>query len=304
MLRKIIKRLNQIAPGEQPLFAVHLCSSSLALVQLKETRVKLCKTINYSVGNWQQALLEALAVAPAHSRLHIILAADFYQLVQLDKPAVAAEEMLQALPWQVKDLVSIAPEDIVADYIDLPGNNTAQAKINVVVASLAWLKQLVNTVNSAGPAIVSIQPEEWLAAELLPRSTQASMLVVHQPDQEVLIQIVRDGLLYFSRRTRGFSKLHLSSEEDLRAGTLDRLQLELQRSMDYFESQLKQPPVRDIRLLMTAPQIMAELLSQSGFNRVEPLQAPPLAATLNDNELLRCWPAVAVVSAQIEEPAA
>ncbi|MGP9803156.1 hypothetical protein [Rheinheimera sp. NSM] len=304
MLRKIIKRLNQIAPGEQPLFAVHLCSSSLTLVQLKETRIKLCKTINFSVGNWQPALLEALAVAPAHSRLHIILAADFYQLVQLDKPAVAAEEMLQALPWQVKDLVSIAPEDIVADYIDLPGNNTAQAKINVVVASLAWLKQLVNTVNNAGPAIVSIQPEEWLATELLPLSTQACMLVVHQPEQEVLIQIVRDGLLYFSRRTRGFSKLHLNSEADLRNGTLDRLQLELQRSMDYFESQLKQPPVRDIRLLMTAPQVMAELLNQSGFNRVEPLQPLPLAATLNDNELLRCWPAVAAVSAQIKGPAA
>lgn len=302
MLRKIIKRLKRISPGDSVLFAVHLCSDSLTLVQLKAARVQRGNTINFNVGSWQTALHDAMTAVPAGSQLHVVLAADFYQLVQLDKPALAAEEMLQALPWQVKDLVSIAPEDIVADYIDLPGHSGTQAKINVVVASLSWLKQLVSIVSSAGGVIASIQPEEWLAAELLPVASHASMLLVHQPEQELLIQIVRDGLLYFSRRTRGFGKLHLSTEADLRSGTLDRLQLELQRSMDYFESQLKQPPVREIRLLMTAPQLMCELLTEGGFNRVEPLKPLPFAAALSNAELLSCWPAVAAVSAQLKEP--
>ena len=225
-----------------------------------------------------------------------MLAADFYQLVQLDKPELSEEEMLQALPWQVKDLVSISPEDIIADYIDLPVHSAQQAKINVVVASLSWLKQLVQQVTQSGQQLLTIQPEEWLALRLVKPTTSATMLVIHQPEQEVLIQIVREGILYFSRRTRGLGRMHLYSESELRNGELDRLQLELQRSMDYFESQLKQPPVRDIRLLMPNAEIVTEVLTQTGFSRVEVLSNAVVDNSLNTQQMISSWPAVAALS--------
>ncbi|KUM53942.1 hypothetical protein AR688_11330 [Rheinheimera sp. EpRS3] len=297
MLRKIIKRLRPAAENSDTVVAIHLATASIRLVILQGTELKQSQTFSYKADNWQDSLQVALRSVPAGCALHLVLSAERYQLVQLDKPALAEHELLQALPWQIKDLVTIAPEDMVLDYIDLPGSNTQQAKINVVVCSYAWLKQLTAVVDAAGLSVSSIQPEEWLLSHILPVSAQATMLVVHQPEQEMLIQIIRDGQLYFSRRTRGFSHLHLNSESELREGTLERLLLELQRSMDYFESQLKQPPVRDIRVLMAQTELICELFVQSGFSRVEPLNLAQSAAAVNQDDLLHNWPALAAASA-------
>lgn len=301
MLGKIIKGLKGLS-AEQPVkLAVHITDSALNLVELTGTKISRCVSAGYTAGEWQHALHNLLSAVASGTDVHLVLSADFYQLVQLDKPALPAGEMLQALPWQVKDLVSISTEDMVADYIDLPGTTTQQARINVVVASLSWLKQLVAAVEKTGLNIISIQPEEWLASRLIAADSPATMLVVHQPEQEVLIQIVRQGLLYFSRRTRGFSQLHLSSESDLRAGTLDRLQLELQRSMDYFESQLKQPPVRDIKLLMPQSALISDWLHQSGFSQVSMLAVPAIAATIDEKQFINCWPAMAALCRPVAE---
>lgn len=293
MLRKIIRHLGTTSESSEFTTVIHLAPLSIRLLVLREGVLKQNQTFSSNADNWQENLRTAVRSAPAASKLHLVLCTEYYQLVQLDKPALAADELLQALPWQVKELVTVLPEDMVLDYIDLPGSTMQQAKINVVVVSLKWLQQLVKVVDACGAVISSIAPEEWLLRKLLPVSEQATMLVVHQPEHEVLIQIVRDGLLYFSRRTRGFSRIHLSSESELREGTLDRLLLELQRSMDYFESQLKQPPVRDIRLLMEQTELMCELFRQNGFNRTEPLILQQGQPAANSDEILHSWPLLA-----------
>lgn len=296
MLRKIITRLRPAARSSDTVVAIHLATSCIRLLILKAAELKHSQTFSYQSDNWQDSLKAALRAVPAGYVLHLVLSAERYQLVQIEKPALAGHEMLQALPWLIKDLVTIAPEDMVLDYIDLPGRNSQQEKINVVVCSYNELKKLIAVIDAAGLSVSSIQPEEWLLKHILPVSQQATMLVVHQPEQEMLIQIIRDGQLYFSRRTRGFSHLHLHSESELREEMLERMQLELQRSMDYFESQLKQPPVRDIRVLMTQTELMCELLAQSGLSRVEPLNAVQFASVLKQDELLHIWPALAAAT--------
>lgn len=304
MLRKIITSIGRASSNHAGLFALYLSNASVSLLQMKGSKTVLRRQTEFTSGEWQAAVGTMLSVMPSGSRLHLVLAPDYYQLVQLDKPELSEAEMLQALPWQVKDLVSISPEDIIADYIDLPVHSAQQPKINVVVASLSWLKQLVQQITQAGQQLLTIQPEEWLAVRLVTPAAHATMLVIHQPEQEVLIQIVRNGVLYFSRRTRGFGRLHLYSESELRSGELDRLQLELQRSMDYFESQLKQAPVRDIRVLMQKAETVTEVLKQTGFSRVEVLGNAAADTTLTALQMISCWPAVAVLSETTAEQAA
>jgi MSHA biogenesis protein MshI len=304
MLGKIIKSLTSFSKKPATLIAIHVGRSVLSLLEVKHDSIIRNSTLDYSADNWQQPLQQLLSNTPSRSRLHLVLAPEFYQVVQLDKPALSEAELLQALPWQVKDLVTIPPEDMLADYIDLPGYAPAQAKINVVVARLSWLKQLVQLVQLQGMQLQSVQPEEWLAQRLLPKTSHATMLVIQQPEQEVLIQIVCDGLLYFSRRTRGFSRMQLNAEPQMQSDMLDRLQLELQRSMDYFESQLKQPPVRDIRLLMPGAELMRAQLQHNGFSRVELLQPAAGGAELTAVQLLSYWPALAALQLNAQEIAA
>lgn len=295
MLKKILQRfhLSNDTPSQ---LALHLGSSSITLAELVAGRISHCQQLSYQQGQLVSELSRLLAGVGKQTPLQLILAPEFYQVVQLDKPALSDQEMLQALPWQIKELVNIAPEDIIADYIDLPGSGNGAAKINAVAASATSLQQLLMPIHEAGLNLGGIMPEEWLAGRLVAVGAQATMLVIHQPEQEVLIQIVRNGELYFSRRTRGFSRLHLAGAGELADGTLDRLQLELQRSMDYVESQLKQPPVRDIFLLMPEAEMMCELFRQSGFSRVQPLPLPVIADKLSRETLLHCWPAVAALT--------
>ena len=296
MLEKTLSYLRRHHNNTQHQHAVYFTAGSVSLLQLSAGKISQCTTISYQAELWQPALRAVLAKVVTGSHLHLILAPEFYQLVQLDKPALNDVELLQALPWQVKDLVTIPAEDMIADYIDLPGYNAQQAKINVVVGRQSWLRQLVHCVSQADKQVSSIQPEEWLAHHLIPASRQPCMLIIHQPEQEVLLQIVHDGQLYFSRRTRGLSKLHLLRVDDLQGDMLERLLLELQRSMDYFESQLKQPPVRDIRVLTEDATLMCKLLSDNGFTRSEPLIVPIDPGAYAD-QFLACWPAIAALVA-------
>ena len=304
MLGKLLKQLNLTAGKTASEVAIHINPESVSLVRVLPDGTYQAQTESINVHNEPEALTKLVSAVKKGSRVHLALSPEYYQLVQLDKPAVAEAEILQALPWQVKDLVSIAPEDMVADYTDVPGTAAQTAKINVVVASISVLKPLVSKLVQAGLKLMSIQPEEWLAAYLQPAQAHAAMLVIQQPGQEVLIQIIKDGVLYFSRRTRGFNRMQFDTEIQLQNDWMDRLQLELQRSMDYFEGQLKQAPVREIGLLMPNAQQLSQLLSNAGFSRVSTLTPAITQNGCSESELLRCWPAIALLNQPARDNAA
>jgi len=304
MLGKLLKPFHLLASKPKSEMALHIGLQSICLVETSASG-----TFSVSYGSLKEepshlVLAQLLKSVKKGCRLHLVLNPELYQLVQIDKPTLPESDMQQALPWQVKDLVTVAAEDMVADYIDAPETAGQSAKINVVVASISALKPLVNVIAHAGMELSSIQPEEWLASFLMPPQPHAAMLVIKQPEQEMLIQIVKDGVLYFSRRTRGFSRMQFDNDTQWQNDWLDRLQLELQRSMDYFESQLKQAPVRDIGLLMpNAPQV-AEMLNSAGFSRVNTITPASISQHCTDAELLQCWSAIAVLNQSARDNAA
>lgn len=297
MLDKIISLLRRKNSGKGRKSILYITTDRVHLLLSAGNSAVHASTFEYQNDQVAAALAQALSQIPKSSKVQLVLASAYYQLVQLDKPALNDAELMQALPWQIKDLVTIAPEDMVADYIDLPVHAAQQGRISVVVAKLSWLKQLVKLISDAGAQLVSIQPEEWLARYLLVPARQPCMLIIHQPDQEVLLQIIQDDILYFSRRTRGFSALHQADVAVWRDGLFDRLLLELQRSMDYFESQLKQPPVRDVRVLMQGGETLCQLLNDSGFIKAA-LLTSPTPNGLPPAQQVQCWPAVALLSHQ------
>ncbi|MGI5310580.1 hypothetical protein [Rheinheimera sp. WS51] len=298
MLRKLLQML-KVAPADNKAQAIlHLSSASIRFLILPSKHnlsASTIDTITIENNNWQQALTRVLDLLPTYCLLHIALSPDRYQIIQLDKPAVNPDEMLQALPWLVKDLVEIPADDMVVDYLELPEVNAQNPKINVVVSRLSTLKALVEHIDSHGKVISTIQPEEWLLAGQLIESNQSTMLVMHQPGQDLLIQIVRKGVIYFSRRARGFNRLSDITADELQYDVINNLLLELQRSMDYFESQLKQPPVRDIYLVVNQAAVMVEQLKTNGYSRTEPLQFSPLPDNVNKAELTSYWAVLAIL---------
>jgi MSHA biogenesis protein MshI len=285
-------------------FAVlHIRQHTIDLLLLPDDSIEPTAIVQpIAQGNWQHALEQALSKVSKTMTLTVIIPPDMYQIIQLEKPALSEQELVAALPWQVKDLTDIVVEELILDYIDLPAAPGQPLKINVVVAAKTQLLELIAIISQQKLILKKILVEEWLIHELLEYADHAALVLMHQPDQDVLLQVIRQGQLQFSRRLRGFNRLHQYDTSELEQGVFDNLLLEIQRSMDYIESQLKLPPVRSIYLLCSGHERtdLVPLFHRAGFKQVQTLQlksALNWAATLDTNE---CWPTIAAVASANE----
>ncbi|WP_051201952.1 hypothetical protein [Ferrimonas senticii] len=206
---------------------------------------------------WQQA---AAKLGPA--QLQLALSASHYQLVAIDRPAVADHELPQALPFLVRDLVNVPVPRMQLDYFQLAANPADKDPLQVVVSDRQPLAKLANKAKQHGFELSLISIEELLLLELLGSGDRPQMLLWLLPEQPLKVLLAVDGKLLFSRNIRGFNQLDTLTALELEAGLFDALQLELQRSMDYLERQLRQPPVEQIWLLVPSQhrQLLADKL--------------------------------------------
>jgi len=205
------------------------------------------KVVNSEFSNQLMQLQEDVELS---GHAHLVLNDQQTQIVQVDKPNVPKAEICGALKWQIKDLVTISPDNMVLDYFDAPVLASSKDKINVVCASLSELKTLVSTINQNDVKLISITTQEFAFANLLAVQKDACLLVCQQPNEEIVLLIVKEGQLHFHRRLRGFSQIASKSEDELASSVVDNLSLEIQRSTDYYERQLKQAPIKELKVLL------------------------------------------------------
>lgn len=301
MLTKLLAQLKITKKPGNTYAGIHLSANSVKVVVISQQsttqRVEQMFAEQFSSSAQLPELFKTLAAKiPADCQCTLVIPPERYMVLQIDKPAVPDEELSLALPWTIKDLVALPDDDMVLDYLDLPlQNQVLGRKVNVVVSSKSWLSSLVALFTQNKLQLVSIQPEEWLARNLLPARNQALMLVSHQAGQDVALQILQQGHLCFSRRLRGFNRLDHFSLDELQQGVFDNLLLELQRSIDYFEGQLKQAPVKEIALLLASSNQSAveQLFAQNGFSGVFAVSAQDAGVQMTAEQFSLYWLALA-----------
>lgn len=197
--------------------------------------------------------------------VQLVLGAGSYQIIAADKPAIPEDEIPQALLWSIKDMVAIPASNIHLDYFEFP--SATNNKLQVVVTDKAQMMQLAQAVVDNGLVVAGISIEELMPANLFGVEPQARLVICHVPSEEVLLTVVRDGELWMQRRLRGYSELDSLTAEALQFGLADNLSLEIQRSMDFFESQLRQAPVTSIELLCGGEQQLLAQLIGANFNQ-------------------------------------
>ena len=182
----------------------------------------------------------------------LVLPAQRYQMLQIDKPAIPDEEISGALAWAVKDLVAgIAPEDIVADFMHMPAKSPGQGdKLNVIVTNNKTIRPLIAVFHELKVQLGGIIPEELTTRNLIDTDDCASLTLVQQQNEEMILQIIKNEQLFIARKLRGFNRIHQHTVEELEQGVIDNIYLEIQRSMDFFDSQLKQPQVKNVLLAL------------------------------------------------------
>lgn len=255
-LKKLMRSKNS---SHKTIAALHWQEHAFQLLLVKQDNstpkgfrcIESAKVI-YEENEWPVALKEIVKKYLSADEFVVCLSPEHYEVTQLDKPDVADDELASALKWQLQELVNTAPEDMHFDWLELP-NNTSNTRLLTIVSSKKKLKKLVRILSDFRITISSIAPEEWGFQALINDQTQPCMLLSYRSSQELTMTIYHHGALRFFRRVRGFNRLADFSQEEVRMRTLEALELEVHRSLDYFQGQLKQPTVRHITLALETP---------------------------------------------------
>ena len=198
------------------------------------------------IGNWAEALASWTnqnKIGTANCGVSI--STQLYSVFQIEKPSVKTEEVHKALTWAVKEMAGADAPELVFDYFEPPVQSSGANNLNVTAMPRQDLEKVINGVLGAGLSLKSVVVEELAICDLV-NSDDAVMTMLQRAGEEIHLAIIKQGQLYFSRSLKGFENLGSFSLEELQMGLLDSLTVQIQRSMDYFESQLRQAPIRKI----------------------------------------------------------
>ncbi|MFT6989352.1 MAG: MSHA biogenesis protein MshI [Paraglaciecola sp.] len=241
----------------------------VSTLQKIKGKVKWVKQDSLAVENWQTELKTYVKDNNlANTQCNIALSISKYQLLQLDRPAVEDSELNQALQWTVKEQL-FSDDELTIDYFDPPAANVK--KLNVVAIGTKDIIEIRDGILKAGLALHIIGVEELAICNLLTPSDGAIITLKQEQGGQLSLNIIKRNQLFFSRRLRGYENLASFSQEELKIGVVDNLSLEIQRSMDYFESQLRQAPVKKVYISLNTlhEDALADMIKQVLFVSVE-----------------------------------
>jgi MSHA biogenesis protein MshI len=197
------------------------------------------------------------------AQCHYVLQPNQYRLFYLDAPLVLEEELPKAARWMVKDLLQYPVEQSVVDVMQVPVRSGQPNKVYVVAAHLETLQARVQFLKHVGLSVVNISITEVALSALLklkPESEQGVGLLYRDANNVHLV-IAKLGLLRMVRDIASLASLNGPKGEE-------RLYLEIQRSLDFYQSYLADS--RPIKLFITpdllgAPLVLSQVQKNVGL---------------------------------------
>jgi MSHA biogenesis protein MshI len=245
----------------------------------------------------------------AHAAVSGIVGADDYQLVQVEAPEVPAAELNDAVRWKLREVLDFPVTDAVVDVFEIPQSPLrSQSKmISAVAARNAAVQRMTELVAPRAPGFDVIDiPELCLRnlSVLLPQDAKGVALLAFGEGFAQLI-LTRQGVLYLTRRIelRAPMDMRLDATNDTTPASsgIDAaaLALELQRSLDYYESFFDQVSIGTLVLApgdARAKQLATELRSEISLS-IELFAAEHLFEVDASIEIDTRWPGLIALGA-------
>lgn len=269
----------------------------------------LCRFSPTGSNNQTASLLQQLSKEHELESSHCISVATqgSFSLLLVESPEVEASELKAAVRWRIKELIDFHIDDAIIDVFDIPGQKErGRAKLMYVVASrTSTVQQHINLLekNNLNLAVIDI-PELVLRniAALLPEDKSGVATLYIGRDHGMLV-ITREQTLYLSRRIElGLKQLQdylntpaeedefvLDGEEPSMPAplqrALDNIVLEIQRSLDYYESHFSLPPVSGL-VMAPMEENIPGVMGYLGGNLGVPVRMLDLNALIESDETL------------------
>jgi MSHA biogenesis protein MshI len=230
------------------LASVYMSSTAVAVAKGEQTengfQVDLRANVIESLPHAREMLKQqSHDVGLKDTVCNLVLASELYSLSLVEKPPVSEEELNDAVRWRIQENVDFPVDEAAIDTFELPESAVRDTPMVFVAAMRKdLLKVLLDKVHEAGIHVDSVN-----ISELALRN------IVHglfpEPDQGVallrltsyggMINVSRGEELFLSRRVSGVPG---DFDEKIWDEYRERLLLQVQRSIDYYESAMSQPP--------------------------------------------------------------
>jgi len=237
----------------------------VARVRLGADKPVLEKLESFERGSDDVATLKRLSRSLGLDRQFCttLLPAGSYQFLQAEAPDVPKDEMREMLRWQIKDMVDFPVDQATLDVLDIPmpPSNAGRHMVYVAISRNDVLTPLIHDFYESGASLAAIDVPEMAQRNLaaLWETGDRGLALLSFDDNGGLLTFTAKGELYMVRRVEvGLRQLE-EADDIRREQLLERVGLELQRSLDNFDRQFSFIPVS--RLVLT-PGPVSALLKQ------------------------------------------
>jgi len=174
-------------------------------------------------------------------RATTLLASGQYHLAQFETPSVPAEERAEALRWKFKDTVDFPVDTASIGVLDIPmeAGGTRQPMVYAVAAGLSSISPLMQTFDASKVPLEAIDIPELAQRNVaaLFEEENRGLAFLSLDDAGGLLTVTYRGELYAVRRIEVSATQLVEADADRRSALLERIMLELQRTLDNFDRQ-------------------------------------------------------------------
>lgn len=163
-----------------------------------------------------------------------------YQLLQVEPPDLPADELREALPWRIKDMLSFPVESATIDVLEIPGDPAAVGRtkqVFAVAANNAVIASRMALFDAAKVRLLAIDIPELAQRNIsaLFEEQDCGLAMLCCDESGAMLTFTFRGELYAARNTE-VSLMQLQQAEEARRQQLfERISLEVQRSLDNFD---------------------------------------------------------------------
>lgn len=224
-------------------------------------RLPTCEFVAATPGSQVEVLRQRVeALGLQDLPVNLLLSAADYQLLLVERPDVPPAELRAAVRWRIRELVNAPLDSLVVDAFALPDDayrgRTPMAYCAVLARSR--MQALAEWVEGAGLRLQSIDIAEMVLRNL-------GLLIAGESQNLAVLKLnARDGLICVQQGSALYMARRIEHGLDNRGADSAQLALEIQRSLDYFESQLGKGPVSRL-LVLPVPVVGEQLLAELGL---------------------------------------
>lgn len=252
---------------------IHLAQISLAGSM---PRVELCE---YHAGEVSVAALEKIC-RRVNDGLHgftTLLNAGDYQLLLVDAPNVPSNELKTAIRWKIKDGLNFHIDDATVDVLQIPtnqyGSERAKSMYAIAAANVIIEKRIALFEQAKlGLNVIDIPELAQRNIAALYEQDGRALVLISFDDEGGLLTFTAGGELFMSRRFDISAGQLQDADENLRQQHRGRVELELQRSLDYFDRQYNHLPVSRVLVSVPTDSDLVSSLAEAIDIKVEKLE--------------------------------